>query len=173
MSSHIRYANINDLDALANIHSKSLIASCKGIVPEEILNEYFTFERRKNSLFRELSQGSPETAIMFSDNQPVGMFTFGDSRYSEKEESLTEIWRIYILPSHWRQGIGTELMNWGINEIRRRGFNKAELWVLEENYRARHFYEKYGFKHDGKVRVINLGKEMNEYRYIIDLLPLY
>ncbi len=169
MGSFIRYANINDSDVLADIHSQTLIASFKGIIPDDFLYENFSFERRRNGLYRELLKGHPETAIMYLDSRPVGMLTFGESRYSEKEELLIEIWRIYILPSYWRKGIGTELMNWGINEIRSKGFKKAELWVLEDNKRARLFYEKYGFKHDGKVRIINSGKDLNEYRYIIDI----
>jgi len=169
MSSYIRYATADDADILGNIHSQSLIASFKGIIPDDVLCEDFSFERRRNRFCQELIQGHPETAIMYFDNIPVGFISFGESRYSEKEEKLIEIWRIYILPSHWRQGIGTQLMNWGINELRRKGFKKAELWVLEDNFRARSFYEKYGFIHDGSTRIINYGRNLNEYRYIIDI----
>jgi GNAT superfamily N-acetyltransferase len=56
---------------------------------------------------------------MYLDEKPVTMIAFGNSRYFGCEEALIEIWRIHILPLFWRQGIGTELMKWGINEIRR------------------------------------------------------
>ncbi|NMA66142.1 MAG: hypothetical protein GX957_07880 [Clostridiaceae bacterium] len=42
MSRYIIYANINDLDIIANIHSQSLIAPFKGIIPEEFLYENFS-----------------------------------------------------------------------------------------------------------------------------------
>ena len=32
-----------------------------------------------------------------------------------------------------------------IKELKQRGFNKVLLWVLEENHRARKFYESNGF----------------------------
>ncbi|WP_411955956.1 hypothetical protein [Clostridium estertheticum] len=32
------------------------------------------------------------------------------------------------------------------------------LWVLEDNARARKFYERMGFIHDGATRIINVGK---------------
>ena len=58
-----------------------------------------------------------------------------------------------------------KLINWGICELRRRGYKKASLWVLEENLNARKFYEKLGFEHDGAIKEISIGKKLNEYRY--------
>jgi len=85
------------------------------------------------------------------------------------EESLIEIY-VYILPPpYWRQGLGAELLAWGVSEIRKQSFKKAELWVLEENHRARHFYEKLGFRHDGAERIIQFGRELRVLRYIMEL----
>jgi len=58
------------------------------------------------------------------------------------------------------------LINFGEKELKSRSFEKNSLWVLEENINARKFYEKLGFKHDGAVKKLNIGKELNEYRYI-------
>lgn len=44
--------------------------------------------------------------------------------------------------------------------------------VLEENIRARRFYEKIGFYHDGTVKEINIGKELKEYRYVKEIEQL-
>jgi hypothetical protein len=51
--------------------------------------------------------------------------------------------------------------------MRYEGYKKLELWVLEDNKQARDFYEKFGFRIDGTVCVINAEKELNELRYII------
>ncbi|MFW6030753.1 MAG: GNAT family N-acetyltransferase [Halanaerobiales bacterium] len=168
MSAYIRYANINDSDILGDIHSRSLIASFKGIIPDDFISEHFSYQR-KIGLYKELLTGSPDTGIIYKDNQAVGMITIGDSRYTEREDSLIEIWRIYIIPSHWGKGIGSELMTWGINEIRKKDYKKAELWVLEDNNRVREFYQRFGFRHDGTTQIINCGKDLNELRYIIDI----
>lgn len=47
---------------------------------------------------------------------------------------------------------------------------KIQLWVLEENLRARSFYEKVGFKYDNTFQIINMGKELKELRYVTTFL---
>ncbi len=69
-------------------------------------------------------------------------------------------------------GVGSELIQWGINELRKRNYTEITLWVLEENIRARRFYEKIGFYHDGTVKEINIGKELKEYRYVKEIEQL-
>ena len=51
------------------------------------------------------------------------------------------------------------------NEIKNRGYNKISHWVLEENDRARRFYEKSGFIVDGKYKPSGLA-DAREVRYI-------
>ena len=49
--------------------------------------------------------------------------------------------------------------------MKNRGYKKVTLWVLEENFNARKFYEKMGFKHDGTKKEITIGKKLMELRY--------
>ena len=56
----------------------------------------------------------------------------------------------------------------GYKPFKNMGFNKITLWVLEENKKARIFYEKFGFHHDQTVKELNFGKVLNEYLYIKD-----
>ena len=39
-----------------------------------------------------------------------------------------------------------KIMDTVMSELRKEGFREVFLWVLEENRRARHFYENYGFE---------------------------
>ena len=166
MSRLIRYANLEDSDVLGKIHSESLQSAFKDIIPEHILKDDFCVERRTNRFIRELSETSTKTAIIFEGNEPAGLISFGRCRYGNNDKSWVEIWRVYLSLKFWGSGIAKELMEWGINEILRENFTNIELWVLEENMRARKFYEKIGFKHDNTFRIINMGKELKELRYI-------
>lgn len=76
---------------------------------------------------------------------------------------------IYLVPEYWKKGIGTYFINWGLNELKNRGYKKVTLWVLEDNYNARKFYERIGFKQDGTIKEITLGKKLIELRYEKDI----
>lgn len=160
----IRYANIKDARTLGEIHSKSWKVAYKGIVPDEILKN-ITVEKRQAYFEKALTENWEEDAIIFKDNDAVGLICIGKCRDADKTDTCGEIWGIYLLPEYWNMGIGSELINWGINELKKRNYSKVILWVLEENTNARKFYEKVGFKHDGTVKEITIGKKLVEYRY--------
>ncbi len=160
----IRYANIKDARTLGEIHSKSWKVAYKGIVPDEILKN-ITVEKRQAYFEKALTENWEEDAIIFKDNDAVGLICIGKCRDADKTDTCGEIGGIYLLPEYWNMGIGSELINWGINELGKRNFSKVILWVLEENINARKFYEKVGFKHDGTVKEITIGKKLVEYRY--------
>lgn len=165
----IRYANFVDIDTLGNIHSKSLQTAFEGIIPDDILMNAFSVESRRNGFSRELEEQRPFNAIAFEGDMPVGLLSFGDSRYIDVGEDTIELWRIYMLPQYWGSGLGEELFSWGLNEIIARGYRKVILWVLEENGRACRFYEKFGFIHNGEKIENDFGRKISELLYIKEL----
>jgi len=166
LSRLIRYADLEDSDVLGEIHSESLQVAFKDIIPDYVLKDDFSVKRRTERFIMELSENSPKTAMVFEGNEPAGLISFGKCRYGNNDKSWIEIWRVYLTPEFWGTGMAKELMEWGINEILKENFSNIELWVLEENTRAKKFYEKIGFKHDNTVQIINMGKELKELRYI-------
>ena len=52
-----------------------------------------------------------------------------------------------------------------LQALREMGFSQAVLWVLEQNSRARRFYEKQGFAADGAARTLHIGRDLAEVRY--------
>jgi GNAT superfamily N-acetyltransferase len=61
---------------------------------------------------------------------------------------------IYVRPSSWGGGLAVTLHDAAVEELRARGVARARLWVLEENARARRFYERLGWRPDGTSRVV-------------------
>jgi len=168
MDSYIRYANVSDSKILGYIHSQSWKNAYKKIIPDLILDN-MNAEKREKYFYKVLSEKLEEDVLIFKQNDPVGFMTLGKCRDTDSDSSWGEIWGIYLLPIYWNKGIGTELINWGINELNNREFEKISLWVLEENIIARKFYEKIGFKHDGTVKELNIGRSLNEYRYVKEI----
>ncbi len=161
----IKNAGENDAYTLAYIHVNSWKAAYKYILRDEILDN-LNIEKRKLYFDKVLKDKSETNVLAYKDNVAAGFMTFGKCRDNDKDSSYGEIWGSYLLPEFWRQGIGSELINWGVNTLYEQGHKKVCLWVLEENLRARNFYEKQGFIYDGTAKEIIIGKPVTELRYI-------
>jgi len=76
------------------------------------------------------------------------------------------LFAIYVHPEHWGTGVGRTLIESGEDELRTLGHEEAILWVLDDNPRARRFYELAGWSVDGAAREIRLfGFDISEVRY--------
>ena len=74
---------------------------------------------------------------------------------------------IYLLPEYMGRGYGTALLKKCISELESRGFEGILLWVLEENFRARRFYESRGFVCSGEYMCDSIGgRELREVMYL-------
>ena len=57
-----------------------------------------------------------------------------------------ELRQIYIAKDHQGVGIAQSLMEWALDEARRRGANELYLTVYTDNPRAQRLYDRYGFE---------------------------
>jgi len=94
-----------------------------------------------------LAQPPPGWVTFVAENEGhvVGFATIGPSR---DEEGCGELYAIYVAPESWSTGAGRALMLRAEDELRSR-YAEATLWVLEDNPRARAFYERAGWSPDG------------------------
>lgn len=58
--------------------------------------------------------------------------------------------QLYVLKEHHGAGIAQALMDWAIEEARRRGAEELYLTVFVDNHRARRFYDRWGFEAVGR-----------------------
>lgn len=79
-----------------------------------------------------------------------------------------EIVSFYVLPEYHNKGYGKKLFSYVSNCLSESfGFKNIYLWVLEENYHARTFYERNNFIPNGDKTTRNIaGKNLVEIRYI-------
>ncbi len=61
---------------------------------------------------------------------------------------------LYVCPAAWGTGVADGLHERALEALRAAGVETAQLWVLEENRRARRFYERHGWYADGSTRVV-------------------
>ena len=59
---------------------------------------------------------------------------------------------LYVVPDEWGTGVAGALHDHALAAMN--GCAVAHLWVLEENHRARRFYERRGWRPSGETRVV-------------------
>jgi GNAT superfamily N-acetyltransferase len=152
----IRPATAADAESVAEVHVETWQTAYRHVFPRERL-EALTTERRA-----EFWRTNPPI-VAEVDGAIVGFVSVGASR-DEGEDG--ELYAIYVHPRHWGTGLGRALIEAGEARLRELGHTEAVLWVLEDNPRARRFYETAGWSTDGTTRPIEIfGIEVPEIRY--------
>ena len=77
--------------------------------------------------------------------------------------------RLYVRPDLLGNGIGSALLEAAVDVMRRDGWNKLWLWVLEENHPARGMYERRGWVVQRERRTDWPGSGVYEIGYSLDL----
>jgi ribosomal protein S18 acetylase RimI-like enzyme len=147
----IRELTEADIDPVAALNVRSWQAGYAGIVPVEVLDALdparFAARRRQQSV-----PAGARTVVADDAGTIVGFASFGPSRaqqaHDEYDRSAGEIYAIYVDPDRWGSGVGRLLIAAAVEGLTL-DYPEMRLWVLEENHRARRFYERAGMAPDG------------------------
>ena len=161
-------ATVDRAEDIGYVHAMSWKKAYHGIVPKEFLDN-FTPEKRADIFRKTLPSSQDEFYIAYLNRQPMGMLVIGKSRDDDANENVGEIDAIYLLPDYWGKGYGKQLMDFAVNRLKELSYRTVTLWVLEENKRARTFYERYGYVFDGAKKEIIIGKPLIEIRYVYSI----
>ncbi len=74
------------------------------------------------------------------------------------------LYRIYVTPDRWGEGIGSELLSRVESALRERGFDRLTLEVLAENSVGVEFYESRGFRRTATTHDQRFDVDEYEYR---------
>lgn len=75
---------------------------------------------------------------------------------------------LYVAPAWWGKGVAAELHDRALEIVRDLGSTRCQLWVLEENVRARRFYERRGWRENGETRVVPFPPNPLDVGYTLD-----
>jgi ribosomal protein S18 acetylase RimI-like enzyme len=165
----VRRARLDDAAAIAEVHVRTWQDAYEHVFGAERLTGV-TVEQRL-PMWRQILQGADQTAFVAEGDggNVIGWCTVGPSR---DDDADGELWGIYVLSDAWGTGAGTALMAAGIEALRDSGCRAVILWVLEDNPRARRFYEREGWVLDGERKEDEfLGVAVTEVRYRRGLTP--
>ena len=162
----VRAATVSDAHAIADIHVSAWRAAYRGVVPNQHLDN-LSVEKRRAYWSSAIANGEPVVRVIAGSKSVVGWIAFGRCRDSEALPGTGEIWAMYVSPSMWARGIGTQLLFDACEQLRRMGFKSATLWVLSKNERACRFYASAGFVPEpSSVKNVDIGGvSLEEVRY--------
>lgn len=161
----VREATIEDAAGIVRVRAESWRGAYRGIVSDEFLDAIDVAEwaerQRRNMEAAPLGLIS---CVAIVQGEVVGWAACG--RNSEADTPYAgELYTIYLLPTHWRRGIGRLLMAATAQSLMCRGMSSMILWVLAENWPARRFYEALGGQHHRERQTDIAGSPLPEVSY--------
>lgn len=164
----VRAADVDDAEQIAEMHVRSWQAGYRGLLPQDYLDGLDPASRvpARRRVLQDADLPRSGTLVAADDGLVVGFAHIGRSRDEAADDSVGEVFAIYLAPGAWGKGHGRALMAAALAQLALAGYQQATLWVLDSNARARRFYEAAGFRPDGAVKDDeSRGFRLTEVRY--------
>lgn len=161
----IRPAKISDAPDLARIHVTGWQVAYRDIINADLLEPMST-DKRTEQFKKAIKDKTEETYVIKDNGKIIGFTTIGVCRDDDRNKNTGEIWGIYIDSDRWRQGYGKKLAEYGEGLLIKKGFTEIVLWTLKDNNASRAFYEKIGYKVEGKTEKLEKYGNVEIIRYI-------
>ena len=146
-----------DAAAIAAVEVRTWQSAYRRLMPDAFLDGLSLAEKTESwyrNLVKHQHRERKRTVLAVSEEEVVGFATVGRG---QEDASVGLVFLVYVLPQHWQCGVGKALMAAIMDELRELGMREAMLWVLRENRRARHFYERLGWRPDGRTQSSQYG----------------
>lgn len=160
-----RQARPDDAPAVARVYVRSWQVAFAGLVPPHYLDAMDP--SREESEWRAciVEARWPSSGVLVAETE-AGVVGFAGFGPSQETPATAEIGTLYAMPEVWGTGIGKRLMLAALTTLGQADYTRATLWVLEDNERARRFYEAAGWRADGAaVEDTTGGASLNKLRY--------
>jgi GNAT superfamily N-acetyltransferase len=154
--SALRDARSTEATLLAEVQERASVAAFAHIFPPE----RFPFPRGAVDERWAQALADPSASVLVAERaeEPVGVALV----------RLDWLDGLYVVPEWWGQGVAAELHDHGLEIVRDLGSTQIHLWVLEENARARRFYERRGWQENGRTRVVPFPPNPLDVGYTLD-----
>lgn len=152
----IRSGTAEDAAAIADVHIRSWRAAYRGIVPDDDLAR-LDHERLTriwaDRLTGEFTGSGAGVLVAERDGAVVAFAGFAPADDPESPKGtgcrVVDLQTFYSVPEVWGSGVNRGLAEAVHSALAGGPFDKAVLWVLSANPRARRFYESRGWRDTG------------------------
>jgi ribosomal protein S18 acetylase RimI-like enzyme len=135
----IRQSRISDARSISSVYVQTWQDTYLGILPFAYLIR-MSVPQHEKAFRRELRSRQIISYVAEYKHELIGFVTGGNERHGSPIYT-GEVYTLYVMKSHQRQGIGARLLSALAKQFDIRGFHSMLVQVLKENP-YRHFYEK-------------------------------
>ncbi|MCH8026445.1 MAG: GNAT family N-acetyltransferase [Chloroflexi bacterium] len=161
----IRDATPDDELAIAKVHLEARSAGYADLL-DAAYNASLTLEGFSPHWRTRLAESHRRTLVAEVEGEVRGFTRFGSAPNAPMPPEAGSLEFIYVLPQYWGTGLGTLLLAAVEEGLAAQGFTSAFLNVYEEKRRARAFYERHGWTHDGEPWQVNRVSPVTQVRYV-------
>ncbi len=164
----IRRAVAADAATVGRIHVESWNVAYRGIMPDDVIAR--TDLAYRTAFWAERIADRDWPVFLSEENGEAVAFCqmIPTPDADDDPTRVGHITSLHVLPHLRGKGFGRMLLERVFAEFLRRGFEEVTLWVLEENWKARRFYEQCGLELDGGKRTYR-KTSVPEVRYRLTL----
>lgn len=155
----IKPAETAHIPEMSHVVSAAWKDAYKDLITKKDMDKFTCTEYRQDS-FSHIMKNGYDVFVLICDGKVGGVCSVCkcvDKRYQD----TVVIEMLYILPQWHNIGFGRKLLSHTLREMRKKGYKKAVLWLLEGNENAECFYRKFGFKQTGKKEKIESFENQN------------
>lgn len=141
MTITIKQATYDEMPIIQKVARNSWHDTYEGIIPTDIQDKFLDESYSDMMMQKRIDQTILNVAVV--DNDIIGFINM--SKILDGNKSL--LMAIYLLPEYQGQGLGSQLLNHSINELKMNANDfSIEVEVEKENTDAILFYESKGFE---------------------------
>ena len=159
---HIRQSLEADARSISSIYIRTWRDTYLGLVPFGYLYS-MSVDRLEQGFINELKSKKVISYVAEDAGELVGFVNGGYDRQGD-DIYIGEIYALYVLKNHQRQGIGAELVSALADKLNHFGIYSMLVWVLEHNP-YRRFYEKISGMYLRKKRMPFSGEMLDTVAY--------
>lgn len=154
-----------DTEALCQLGRDTFIETFGHLYSEKDLNHFLVTVFGPGGMPDEMNDPGLAFLVAEEAGELVGYCKVGDlhTEVDTGGRNGLELRQLYVRRSHHGSGVAARLMEWGIDELRRRGADDVYLSVFSENARAQRFYARYGFVEIGR-NIFMVGDQADDDR---------
>ncbi len=162
----VRRAHPEDAVAIAAVHVASWQVAYRGLLPDDVLASLSVDERAGQWATILGAPGPGHVVVADTGAGPVGFAQVGPSGAGDAPPATGELVTLYVHPDVWGRGLGRDLLRSALELLSHDGYQRATLWMLSTNDRARRFYLRQGWSRvDGERTQTFGGQVVTDHRF--------